>query len=153
MGYFLGDVTEASRWFVVHGMGFSCGIMKGFNSRAGCAGVQALRVGWMLVLAIATLSAGQNERRFYEVPAGAATVALRRLSEQSGREILFAAEAVRGVQTNAVRGNYTALEAATQMLAGTKLYAVQDGKTGALAVQPVKRPSPETQAPKPQPPG
>jgi iron complex outermembrane receptor protein len=72
--------------------------------------------------------------RTYELPAGDAATALRQLSEISGREVLFAAEIVRGVRTNAVRGQLTALDAAKQMVAGTKLAVTQDEKTGAIAV-------------------
>ncbi len=48
--------------------------------------------------------------------------------------MLFAAETVRGVRTNAVRGDLTPREALDQMLAGTPLVAVPDERSGALAV-------------------
>lgn len=91
---------------------------------------------WLTLGALlAPVALGANAaKRSYLVPAGDAAVTLRRLSEISGREILFAAEVVRGVRTNAVRGEFTPIEAARLMLAGTKLAATQDGKTGALAV-------------------
>ena len=73
-------------------------------------------------------------RRSYAIAGGDAATTLRQLSDASGGEILFATEVVRGVRTNAVRGDYTPLEAARQMLAGTALMVTQDDKTGALAV-------------------
>lgn len=75
------------------------------------------------------------ERQTYSLPAGDAAVALRQLSEAAHREILFPAEAVRGVQTNAVQGEFTMLEAANRMLEGTSLYALQEQRSGALAVR------------------
>ncbi|MBI2250669.1 MAG: TonB-dependent receptor, partial [Brevundimonas diminuta] len=51
------------------------------------------------------------------------------------RETLFAAEAVRGVRTAAVKGEFTPKEALDRMLDGTGLMVVQDEKTGALAVK------------------
>ncbi len=97
----------------------------------------------MLTLGALTagLLAADGGRRSYELAAGDAATTLRQLSEISGREILFAAESVRGVRTNAVRGRFTPLEAARQMLAGTNLVATQDDKTGALAVHRRKPPS------------
>jgi hypothetical protein len=95
------------------------------------------------VLACALCSgalAAENTRRTYELPAGDAATMLRELSAISGREILFAAEAVRGVRTNPVRGEFTPVEAVSRLLAGTVLSVVQDEKTGALAVRRQKHP-------------
>lgn len=96
------------------------------------------RLGLTLLLIFGTcaVSAGSVEavRRSYAIAGGDAATTLRQLSDASGREILFATEVVRGVRTHAVRGDYTPLEAARQMLAGTTLMVTQDDKTGALAV-------------------
>jgi hypothetical protein len=81
--------------------------------------------------------------RNYDLPPGDAAITLRQVSAISGREVLFAAEVVRGVRTNAVRGNFTPLEAVTRLLAGTVLCVVQHEKTGALAV---RRAAPATNA-------
>lgn len=74
-------------------------------------------------------------RKSYDLPAGDAASMLKRFSEISGRETLFAAEAVRGVKTNPVRGELTAREAIAALLDGTGLTAIADEKTGALAVK------------------
>jgi hypothetical protein len=117
----------------------------GFNAFTSCA---TRRIGWLTLwyivgMIVATpVPAAEEGTRNYELPAGDAATALRLLSEVSGREVLFAAEAVRGVRTNAVRGQLTALEAARQMVAGTKLAVTQDEKTGAIAIHHPRPPNP-----------
>lgn len=103
-----------------------------------CRLPSALRLFFALAVTIATSAASDSTRRAYDLPAGDAAVTLRQLSEASKREILFATEVVRGVPTNPVRGEMTALEAGERLLAGTSLAILQDDKTGALAVR--KRP-------------
>ncbi len=100
-----------------------------------CRLPRALRVVLAFVAAVAAGSASDSTRRAYDLPAGDAVSTLRLLSEASKREILFATEVVRGVPTNAVRGEMTALEAGERLLAGTPLLVLQDEKTGALAVR------------------
>lgn len=83
------------------------------------------------------LSAGAAEaaRKTYNVPAGDAATTLRAYSQQSGEQIFYPVDAVRGVPTRAVSGELGAREALEQMLQGTDLVVVQDSATGALAVQ------------------
>ncbi len=99
---------------------------------------RGVRAGWWwiaaLVLAV-DAGAAEQEKRKFDLPSGEAAVTLRQLSETARKEILFSAEIVRGVKTNAVRGEFTALEAGNRMLAGTRLYALQDERSGALAVR------------------
>jgi iron complex outermembrane recepter protein len=97
---------------------------------------------WILVAACAA----DEPKRNYDLRAGDAATALRQFSEVSGREILFAAEVVRGVRTNALRGEFTALEALKQMLAGTKLHAIPDG-SGAIAVRRISESKPPSKPP------
>lgn len=90
-------------------------------------------------------------KRSYDLPAADAATAIRRFSEVSGREVLYAAAIVRGIQTNAVRGEFTAREALDRMLAGTPLRVVQDNATQAFAVvragpEPPPAPPPHPQA-------
>ncbi len=89
----------------------------------------------MILALVATGGAMEDETRSYALPAGDAAVMLARLSTASGREILFGAEIVRGVRTQAVRGAFTAQEAVGKMLAGTELAAIRDDRTGALAIR------------------
>ncbi|MFI5335634.1 MAG: TonB-dependent siderophore receptor [Opitutales bacterium] len=110
-----------------------------------------LRVLWrallpaVLILPLA-LRAAAESRQTYDLPAGEAPTTLRQFSEQSGREVLFAAEAVRGVHTNAVHGEYTPREALDLVLADTALVAVADPQSGALAVSRRENPAPEAPA-------
>ncbi len=91
---------------------------------------------WIAVVVWAGCAgAAEPEKRKFDLPSGDAAVTLRQLSETARKEILFSAEIVRGVKTNAVRGEFTALEAGNRMLAGTRLYALQDERSGALAVR------------------
>ncbi len=87
------------------------------------------------VLLLATALAAEESKTIYDIPAGEAAAALKQFSETSGRETLFAARAVRGVRTPAVRGEFTAQEAIHALLAGTGLVATKDEATGAFAVR------------------
>jgi iron complex outermembrane recepter protein len=89
----------------------------------------------VLGLGIVAIQAAQVHRRSFDIPASAADQALKRLAEQSGREVLFPSDAVEGVRTRRVRGEMTASEALAQMLRGTGLVGVEDPRTGALTVR------------------
>ncbi|MCW5548330.1 MAG: TonB-dependent receptor, partial [Opitutaceae bacterium] len=80
-------------------------------------------------------------KKAYDLPADDAAVVLRQFAEQAGVEIVYSAEAVRGVRTNAVAGEFTALDAVNRLIAGTDLLAVQDEKTGAIAVNRTPAPA------------
>ncbi len=84
----------------------------------------------------------------YDLPAGDAAAMLKQFSEVSGRETLFAASTVRGIQTHAVKGELTADEALARMLDGTGLTAVPDAKTGAFAVKGAVLPNGQRAAPR-----
>ena len=83
--------------------------------------------------ALASAAPDEGPRQF-DVPAGDAIETLKQAAQQAGSEIMFPAETVRGVQTNAVRGTLTIRQALDRMLAGTALVVVQDRATGALTV-------------------
>jgi hypothetical protein len=89
----------------------------------------------LLLLATTLYGAADTAKRTYDLPAGEAAVTLRQFADISGREVIFAAEAVRGVRTREVRGELSAVEALERMLKGTKLYLQVDAATGALAVR------------------
>lgn len=69
-----------------------------------------------------------------ELPAAEAATALKRLAQLTGVEVLFTTEMTAAVRTQAVRGTFTALEAAQRMLAGTGLAVEQDAETRALTI-------------------
>ena len=98
-----------------------------------------------LVVALAiSARAADESKKAYDLPAGDAVSALKQFSAQSGRETLFAADALRGVKTSALKGDFTPKEALDRLRAQTGLVATQDGKTGAFAV--VRTGSPEKNA-------
>ena len=70
----------------------------------------------------------------FEIPAGEALDTLKRAAHQAGHEIMYPADAVRGVRTHAVRGEFTPFEALSLMVANTVLKVVRDEVSGALAV-------------------
>lgn len=94
---------------------------------------------WLSAL---TLAAAESTKIF-DVPAGEAVETLKQAAQQAGKEIMFPAETVRGVQTAAVKGEFTPLAAFNRMLADTSLMVVQDEKTGAYAVSRVSDPNGE----------
>lgn len=87
-----------------------------------------------LILPVLGLAADPPKRHF-DLPADSAERSLKRLSEQSGRELLFPAAVVEGVRTKPVQGEMTALQALNAMLAGTTLIGVQDDRNGSLTVR------------------
>src|SRR5687768_4376803 len=106
---------------------------------------RSLRLIFMVVLFPGLLlHAADEPSRFYDVSAGDAAVTLRQFAEISGQEMLFAADTVRGVRTNAVRGQFTARAALDHMLQGTNLQGHQDERSRTWAV----RPKPDAPAPK-----
>lgn len=96
---------------------------------------QLLRAVLIGALILTAGFAAEDAKKTYDIPAGDAAAALKQFSALSGRETLFAAEAVRGVKTPAVRGELTVQEAIDALLADTGLVATTDAKTGAIAVR------------------
>jgi len=81
----------------------------------------------------AWVSAGEPEKRKFDVPADLAEKSLRVFSVQSGSEVLFSSEAASGVRTNAIKGEFLPGEAVKRMLAGTALY-VRDDRDGVFRI-------------------
>jgi iron complex outermembrane receptor protein len=76
----------------------------------------------------------QSTRRSFDLPADSAERSLKLLSTQAGVEVLFGTETAAGNRTTAVRGQFTPLEAAERLLAGTRLAVTQDASSGALVI-------------------
>ncbi len=87
----------------------------------------------------AWVSAGEPEKRKFDVPADLAEKSLRMFSGQSGSEVLFSSEAASGVRTNAIKGEFLPGEAVKKMLAGTTLY-VRDERDGVFRIAATPRP-------------
>jgi outer membrane receptor protein involved in Fe transport len=93
-------------------------------------------IGLLLGFTVARLAAspGPGRRIAFDIPAGEALASLKQAAQQAGVEIMFTAESVEGVRTNPVKGQLTAFEALSRMVAGTDLRIVRDERTGALAI-------------------
>lgn len=88
----------------------------------------------ILFLAICSLAAGANSpRKHFDLAAGPATASLKHFVSQSGVQLLYVAEEVSGVTTNAVKGEFTAGDAMRRLLANTVLSAVET-ENGAIAI-------------------
>ena len=83
----------------------------------------------------AWVSAGEPEKRKFDVPADLADKSLRVFSVQSGTEVLFSSYAASGVRTNAIKGEFLPGEAVKKRLAGTTLY-VRDERDGVFRIAP-----------------
>jgi outer membrane receptor protein involved in Fe transport len=91
------------------------------------------------ILTLGVAAYGASKKSF-DLPAGDAAKTLKSFSDQSGEQIVYPVEQVRGLQTNAVQGELTSREALDAMLEKTGLVAVQDEKTDALAVRKAAAP-------------
>jgi iron complex outermembrane receptor protein len=80
------------------------------------------------------MTAAETPRKIFTLEAGDAVGTLKAFSEQSGEQIVYPVEQVRGVSTNRVRGELTPAAALDLMLANTGLVAKQDAATGDFAV-------------------
>src|SRR6267154_903266 len=99
-------------------------------------GLRWLAAFFLAVLpAVALAAPAQGAAKAFDVPAGDAISTLKRVAQQAGMEIVFPAKLVRGVKTNAVKGDFTPEEAFDRLTAGTVLTVVRDEQSGALIVQ------------------
>jgi iron complex outermembrane receptor protein len=95
---------------------------------------------WLVFTLTLVAEDGEPARRAFDVPADDAGAALRIFIQQAGKELVYPAEAVRGVRTRAVKGELTPREALDQMLLGTELVA-SEAKNGILVVNRVNDPN------------
>jgi hypothetical protein len=86
------------------------------------------------VLAVALVAAEPAPRDF-NVPAGPAEQTLRQFLAQSGVQVAFPTDLVRGVPTRAVSGKLEPAAALELMLADTGLVLVRDAKPGSYAIR------------------
>jgi iron complex outermembrane recepter protein len=101
-------------------------------------GAQAFARVFVLTLLAAALTlcavAADSAKRAFNIPAGEATATLKQFSTQAGEQLLYSMDAVKGVASNAVKGEMSPREALDQMFAGTRLTVVQDRNNGALSL-------------------
>ncbi len=104
-----------------------------------CRSVNGLRrlIVLLVLASLASLVEGAEPtvRRFYTLAAGDASRTLPQFVEQSGEEVVYVVTKVRGVKTNPVKGEFTAREVLSRMVAETSLFVVEDRATGALMIQ------------------
>lgn len=82
-----------------------------------------------------SLVAAEPAKKSFNLPAGDAATTLKAFTQQSGEQIVYPVEQMRGVKTNPVSGELATRDALDRMLKDTGLVVVQDEKTGALAVR------------------
>lgn len=91
-------------------------------------------VGLALWLLLPVLAGAKEAETDFDLPRGDAEATLKLFVQQSGEEVVYLVDPVRGVQTAAVRGRFTAYAALRRMLDGTMLRVTKDAASGALAV-------------------
>src|SRR5262245_47520157 len=91
-------------------------------------------LGLMPVRALRAETAAPAARNFH-LPGGDARVMLKRFIEQSGEQVFYFVDAVRGVTTQPVEGTFVSRTALEHMLEGTPLRVMEDAQTGALTVR------------------
>lgn len=102
-------------------------------------------IGWCLLAGVAR--AADSAPRDFSIPAGDAAVTLAEFARQSGEQIAFFSDNVRGQPTPAIEGRLTPYEALQRMLANTNLTVRRDPGTGAMTV--VRRAEPPVPVTKP----
>jgi len=103
-----------------------------------------LHVLWLVVLIVSCLLSPlpmmalpreQSVRQVFDLPAGSAEVSLRRYSEKTGLDVLFATEITAGVKTRGVNGKFTRAQALSLMLDDSGLVAAYDEASGVFTIQ------------------
>ena len=91
-----------------------------------------LRVVFFCLLSITAFSAEATQS--FDIPAGDAPDTLAAFARQSGEQLVYLVDNVRGHTTQPVRGQLTPAAALQQMLAGTPLTVHRDGPDGPMTV-------------------
>lgn len=84
--------------------------------------------------ALLIVACSKSEEIAFDIEAGYAPVTLMEFARQAKVEIVYDAESVSGIRTNAVRGSLAPRAAIEKMLEGTSLMVEEHRKSGALAV-------------------
>lgn len=103
---------------------------------------------WALLLPALSLAAGNSSMPF-RIPAGDAANTLAEFARQSGEQLIYLVDNVRGAQTRAVAGRLAPADALAAMLEHTSLTVHRDPRTGAMIV--VRRAEPPLAAARPAP--
>ena len=91
---------------------------------------------WLFLFGITLAhAAGEGGSKVFNVVADNAERSLKAFSEQAGCGVIFVTDAVKGLRTNPVKGNFTPSEALDILLHNTGLVGSSDAATGAFAVR------------------
>jgi outer membrane receptor for ferric coprogen and ferric-rhodotorulic acid len=91
-------------------------------------------LGLLLLPLVCLVTLAAAERRVFDIPTGPAETTLKQFRAQSGAELVYPAEIVRGVNTPAVKGEFTPAEALRLLLADGPLSARQDNGSATFMV-------------------
>lgn len=81
-----------------------------------------------------SFGAADASRKSFDITAGDAIGTLKQFIAQADTRLLYSVDAVKGVKTNPVKGDYTPREALQYLLAGTGLEVTQNANSGPLAI-------------------
>lgn len=102
-----------------------------------------------VALAMVSLAGHAAETMAVDIPSGDLATALEAYAKQTGLELLFRADQLKGLRTEGVQGVLSPRDAITKLLQGTNLRLQQDQATGAMVIAPgaaieTRSPSPES---------
>ena len=95
----------------------------------------ALTLTLFFALPSAYLCGAETSRRPFALPAADAEVTLELFSDQSGAQLVYLIDDVRGVTTYPVQGTFAPRDALQRLVENTVLRVTQDGKTGAYLIK------------------
>ena len=92
-----------------------------------CKGTKSAVLTLVLSSLLSSAAIAQQKQSF-DIPAEGAAAAIQRWAQQSGLQVFAAEDDLRGIRTNAVHGDYAAVEAAQLLIAGTGLEVIASGE-------------------------
>jgi len=92
-----------------------------------CRGTKSAVLTLVLSSLLSSAAIAQQKQSF-DIPAEGAAAAIQRWAQQSGLQVFAAEDDLRGIRTNAVHGDYAAVEAAQLLIAGTGLEVIASGE-------------------------
>lgn len=89
-----------------------------------------------VALAMASLTGHAADTTAVDIPSGDLAAALEAYAKQTGLELVFRADQLKGLRTRGVQGVLSPQDAITRLLEGTNLRLQQDQATGAMVIAP-----------------
>jgi len=97
------------------------------------ATVHSAVIGFLCTIFLVVTASADSPRQQVNIPPGDLSTALNALVKQSGADLVYRPEQVRGLKTQGVSGNLSVEDALTKLLAGTPLTVNRDS-TGAVLI-------------------